>query len=163
MLTEDAFHVIVFLIPISFAVAVLRHRLYDIDIIINRALVYGGLTAILAGIYFGVVLGAQSIIYALTRSTDQPPILVVLTTLVIAALIQPLRRTIQTFIDKRFFRPKYDAARTLAGFGRAVRSEVDLEPLRASLLDVVDQTIRPKSAWLWLREPTRVPTRLPPG
>lgn len=156
---EDIFKVIAFLIPASFAIAVLRDGLYDIDIIINRALVYGTLTTLLAGIYFGVVLGAQSIIHALTRSTDQPPLLVVLTTLLIAALVQPLRRAIQTFIDKRFFRPRYDAAATLAAFGRSVRSEVDLEPLRDHLLDVIDETMRPKSAWLWLRAPAQAPRR----
>lgn len=150
---EDAFHLLIFLIPVTFAVATLRFRLYEIDVIISRTLVYGILTLTLAAIYFGIVLGAQAIIHTVTRTDDQPPLLIVASTLLVAALVQPLRRAIQTFIDKRFFRTKYDAAKTLTSFSYALNTEVDLLQLQDRLLVVVEETMRPESVSLWLRQP----------
>lgn len=144
-----------FWLPISLGVgiAILRSRLYDIDLLINRALVYGSLTAILAGVYVVGVVGSQTIIGGLTPSVgaNDSPLVIVVTTLVIAALFQPLRRRIQAFIDQRFYRTKYDAARTLAAFATTLRQEVDLHDLGDHLLGAVNETMQPTSISLWLR------------
>lgn len=145
--------------PISLGVgiAILRSRLYDIDVLINRALVYGSLTAILAAVYVVGVVGSQTVVGSLTHSSDQEqsPLIVVVTTLVIAALFQPLRRRLQAFIDRRFYRTKYDAARTLAAFATTLRQEVDLNDLADHLLGAVDETMQPAHVSLWLRQPPR--------
>lgn len=138
------------LVPLTFGVAILRYRLWDIDVLIRRTLSYALLTAGLAGAYFGSVLVLQAAFAALTRS-QQPALVTVLSTLAIAALFTPLRRWAQGFIDRRFYRRKYDAARTLAGFGAALRDEVDLAQLEQRLLDVVEDTMQPSQVWLWLR------------
>ena len=144
------------IIPIGIAAAILRSRLYDIDILIKRTLVYGSLTAILAALYFGLVIGAQQLTYRLTgQQVAQQPVVIVLTTLLIAALFTPLRSRLQRWIDRRFDRSRYDAAKTLAAFSASLRSEVDLAQLNAHLLDVVDETMRPAHASLWLRAPAR--------
>lgn len=143
-----------FFLPVALAVgvAVLRYRLYDIDVFINRALVYGALTALLAAFYFGAVIAFQIISQALTGQREQPAG-IVLSTLLTAALFQPLRRRLQTNIDRRFFRRKYDAARTVAAFGASLRSEVDLTRLADDLLSVVDETMQPEHISLWLAQP----------
>jgi hypothetical protein len=140
------------LIPISFAVAMLRYRLWDIDIIINRTLMYGTLTAILALIYFGLVIGLESLVHLITGQAGQSPIVIVASTLAMAALFQPLRHRLQRAIDRRFYRRKYDAARTLEAFSATLRNEVDLGQLREHLLNVVQETMQPEHVSLWLRE-----------
>jgi hypothetical protein len=137
--------------PLAFFIAVQRYRLYEIDTIINRALVYGSLTAILGGLYAGTVIGAQALIGAITRDVvPEQPIVLVGTTLVIAALLQPLRRWLQSTVDRRFYRRKYDASRTLATFGATLRQETDVVALREQLLAVVGETMQPAHASLWL-------------
>src|SRR5215204_4212998 len=137
-------------IPISMGIAILRYRLYDIDIIINRTLVYGTLTAILAGIYFGGVTATQALFRALTGQEKLPQIAVVASTLVIAALFNPLRRRIQSFIDRSFYRSKYDAAKTLEGFSEKLRNETDLDALSDDLTRVVSETMQPAHVSVWL-------------
>ena len=140
------------MLPIGAGVGVLRYRLYDIDVIINRTLVYGSLTVLLAAIYFAGVVGTQALVNAFSgQPKQQSPVAIVATTLLIAALFNPLRKRIQTFIDHRFYRRKYDAARTLARFGETLRSEVELDALRAHLLATVDETMQPAHVSLWLR------------
>jgi hypothetical protein len=138
-------------IPAATGIAILRYRLYDIDVVINRTLVYGALTATLALIYFGGVVTAQAIFRALTGQEHQPQLAVVVSTLLIAALFNPLRRRIQSFIDRRFYRRKYDATKTLAAFSAKLRQETDLEALNDELLGVVRETMQPTYVSLWLR------------
>ncbi len=139
-------------IPLALGIAILRHRLFDIDVIINRALVYGVLTALLASLYFSGIIGAQTLVNVFTvRPKQESPVVIVLTTLVIAALFQPLRSRIQGFIDHRFYRRKYDAARTLAQFGQSLRTDLELGALTDHLVTVVDETMRPAHVSLWLR------------
>jgi len=142
------------LIPLSIGVAVLRSRLFDIDLVINRTLVYGSLTALLAALYFGGVTVTQSLFRALTGQERQPQLAIVLSTLVIAALFNPLRRRIQAFIDRRFYRRKYDAAKTLEAFSSKLREETDLDALNAELVGVVRETMQPAHVSLWLRPDT---------
>jgi hypothetical protein len=139
------------LIPLSFGIAILRYRLYDIDIIINRTLVYGSLTALLALLYVGLIVALQALVRALTGTLSQQPLVIVASTLVIAALFQPLRRGIQNIIDRRFYRRKYDAARTVAEFNATLRNEVDLQQLSEHLVAVVQETMQPAHVSLWLR------------
>jgi hypothetical protein len=138
-------------IPIATGIAILRYRLYDIDRIINRTLVYGSLTVMLALIYFGGVATTQAIFRALTGQEQQPQLAVVVSTLAIAALFNPLRRRIQAFIDRRFYRRKYDAAKTLEAFSAKLRDETDLDALNADLVEVVSETMQPAHVSLWLR------------
>jgi hypothetical protein len=142
---------IMLLIPLSVGMAMLRSGLFDIDLVINRTLVYGSLTAALVLVYVGVVVALQSIIRALTGQESQ--LAVVASTLTIAALFNPLRRRIQGFIDRRFYRRKYDAAKVLAQFSAKLRDETDLDRLRPELLRVVRDTMQPAHVSLWLRRP----------
>ena len=138
-------------IPFAVGVAILRHRLLDIDLVINRTLVYAALTAALAGLYFGSVVVLQGLAVALTGQ-QRSELVTVLSTLAIAALFNPLRGRIQGLIDQRFFRRKYDADKALARFGRAVRDQAsgDLEQINADLMQVVDETLEPASISLWV-------------
>jgi hypothetical protein len=145
------------LIPISVGIAILRYRLYDIDIIINRTLVYGSLTATLALVYFGVVTATQALFRNLTGQEQLPQLAIVVSTLVIAALFNPLRRRIQSFIDRRFYRRKYDVRKTLEDFSAQLRNETDLDALSGDLVGVVRETIQPAHVSLWLR-PDAPPT-----
>jgi hypothetical protein len=142
------------LIPISVGIGILKYRLYDIDLIINRTLVYGTLTAMLALVYFGGVTATQALFRALTGQEQQPQIAVVVSTLVIAALFNPLRRRIQSFIDSRFYRKKYDAAKTLEAFSAKLRDETDLDAWSEDLVGVVRETMQPAQVSLWLRSDT---------
>jgi hypothetical protein len=138
-------------IPVSIGIAILRYRLYDIDLLINRTLVYGALTALLALVYFGGVATTEAIFRALTSQEQQPQLAIVVCTLVIAALFNPLRRRIQGFIDRRFYRRKYDAAKTLEAFSTKLRDETDLDALSDDLVGVVRETMQPAHVSLWLR------------
>jgi hypothetical protein len=146
------------LIPVAAGVAILRYRLYDIDVVINRTLVYGTLTVLLAAVYFSGVATTQAIFRALTGQEQQPQLAIVVSTLVIAALFNPLRRRIQAFIDRRFYRRKYDARRTLEAFSAKLRDETDLEALNNELVGVVRETMQPSHVTLWLR-PDRAPKK----
>jgi hypothetical protein len=141
-------------IPISIGIAMLRYRLYDIDRIINRTLVYGSLTAMLALLYFGGVTATQALLRNLTGEEQLPQLAIVASTLVIAALFNPLRRRIQSFIDRRFYRRKYDVAKTLEGFSAKLRNETDLGTLSADLVGVIKETMQPGHVSLWLRPDT---------
>jgi hypothetical protein len=138
-------------LPAAIGIAILKYRLYDIDIIINRTLVYGSLTATLALAYFGGVTATQALFSTLTDQQELPQLLIVASTLVIAALFNPLRRRIQSFIDRRFYRRKYDARKTLEAFSAKLRDETDLEALNEELVGVVRETMQPAHVWLWLR------------
>ena len=137
-------------IPISVAFAVLRHRLWDVDILINRTLVYAGLTLSLVLFYAGGVIVFQILFRAISGQSSE--LAVALTTLLVAALFNPWRRRLQVFIDRRFYRRKYDAARALASLQTRLRDEVDLEQVSADLLSVVHETLQPHSAAVWLRD-----------
>jgi len=139
------------MIPLSIGVAVLRSRLFDIDVVINRTLVYGTLTAMLVGVYVGGVTLAQTIFRSLTGQEQQPQLAVVVSTLVIAALFNPLRRRIQAVVDRRFYRSKYDARKTLEAFSARLRDETNLAAISDELVDVVRETMQPAHASLWLR------------
>lgn len=143
------------LIPISIAIAILRARLWDIDIIINRALVYTVLTALLAVVYVGLTIGVESLAEAITQRSSQQPLATVAATLAIAALFRPLRRRVQNVIDRRFYRRKYDVARTVADFAATLRTETDLTQLSEQLLAVVQETMQPTHVSLWLRPQQR--------
>ena len=138
-------------VPISIGFAVLKYRLYDIDVVINLTLVYGSLTAALVAIYLGGVATTQAILRALTDQTEQPQLAIVVSTLVIAALFNPLRRRIQSFIDRRFYRRKYEARKTLEAFSARLRDETDLETLNNELAGVIRETMQPAHVSLWLR------------
>ena len=150
-------------VPIAVGFAVLKYRLYNIDFLINRTLVYGALTATLALIYFGGVAALQAILSALTGREQQPQLAVVVSTLVIAALFNPLRGRIQSFIDRRFYRSKYDAARTLEAFSARLRDETDLDALSGELVEVTRETMQPAHVSLWLRPETAAKETDPPG
>jgi hypothetical protein len=137
-------------VPIAIGIAVLRYRLYEIDVIIRRTLVYGVLTIGLGLIYWGTVVLLQQLLRPLTQGSD---LAIVGSTLLVAAVFQPLRRRIQSGVDQRFYRQNYDAAHTLEHFSARLRDEVDLEALSAELLGVVRRTIQPQHVSLWLRTP----------
>ena len=141
-------------IPAATGVAILKYRLYDIDILINRTLVYGSLTALLVLVYIGGVATTQAILRVLTGQQEQPQLAIVVSTLVIAALFTPLRRRIQRLIDRRFYRSKYDARMTLEAFSARLRDETDLEALSDDLIGVVRETMQPAHVSLWLRPDT---------
>jgi hypothetical protein len=160
MLLMDVF---VLLIPLSIGIAVLRSRLFDIDVVINRTLVYGSLTATLVAVYFGSVATTQTLLRALTGQEEQPQLAIVVSTLVIAALFNPLRRRIQGFIDRRFYRRKYDARKTLEAFSAKLRDETDLDALNEELVGVVRETMQPAHVSLWLRPDTAPKNEELPG
>jgi hypothetical protein len=135
--------------PVAMGIAIFRYRLYDIDIIINRTLVYGPLTATLVALYFGAIVLLQSVFVALTG--EQSTLAVVASTLLIAAMFTPLRRRIQSFIDRRFYRRKYDARKTLEAFSSKLRDETELEALSNELVGAVRETMQPTHISLWLR------------
>jgi len=136
------------LVPFSISVAVLRSHLFDIDVLINCTLVYGTLTATLVALYFGGIVLLQGLFVALTG--EQSTLAVVASTLAIAALFNPLRRRIQSFIDRGFYRKKYDARKTLESFSTKLRDETDLDALSDDLVAVVRETMRPEHVTLWL-------------
>jgi hypothetical protein len=140
--------------PIAMGVAILRYRLYDIDILINRTLVYGFLTLLLAAVYFGGVTLTEAIFRALTGQEEQPQLAIVVSTLVIAALFNPLRRRIQGFIDRLFYRKKYDVRKTLEAFSAKLRNETDLDALSDDLVGGVRETMQPAHVSLWLSPET---------
>jgi hypothetical protein len=141
-------------VPVAVGVAILRYRLYDIDLLINRALVYAALTASLAVVYFGGVTVTQAVLQTLGGQGELPQLAVVVSTLVIAALFNPLRRRIQSFIDRRFYRRQYDARKTLDAYSVKLRDTTELGLLKSELVDVVGETLEPAHASLWLRSPS---------
>ncbi len=152
LLGNTIFSCLLLLFPALIAIAILRSRLWDIDVIINRALVYGSLTTILAALYFATVFGLQTLLGSFAGDSQ---LAIVASTLVIAAVFRPLRRRIQQLIDRRFYRRKYDAAKTLDRFSATLRQQVDLTDLSAHLLAVVEETMQPAHTTLWLRPAPR--------
>jgi hypothetical protein len=140
-------------VPVAIGIAILRYRLYDIDLLINRTLVYGSLTVTLVAIYFGGIVLLQRVFVLFTG--QQSTLAVVASTLLIAAMFNPLRRLIQSFIDRRFYRSKYDARKTLEAFSAKLRDETDLEALNDDLVGVVRETIQPAHVSLWLPPETQ--------
>jgi len=141
-------------VPVAIGFAVLKYRLYEIDILINRTLVYGSLTIVLATVYLGGVTATQALFQSFTGQEDLPQLAIVASTLVIAALFNPLRRRVQSFIDRRFYRKKYDARKTLEGFSARLRNEMNLDGLNAELVAVVRETMQPEHVSVWLRPDT---------
>ena len=156
LLAEGPFELLPFVfLPLTIGIAVLRYRLYDVDLLINRTLVYGTLTGLLLAVYLGSVVLLQAGFRAVT--SQESALAVVISTLVSAVLFQPLRSRLQAFIDRRFYRRKYDAARTLAAFSAHLREEVDLTTLTDELVRVVEETMQPAHVSLWLRRPAATP------
>lgn len=157
-----AYPLLLLLLPVCTCIAILRSRLYDIDTVINRTLVYGLLTGILVALYAGLTIGLEDLVGLLTRQTSQP-VIIVISTLAIAALFHPLRRRIQNVIDRRFYRRKYNAQKILAAFSAILRNEIDLNQLNEELLAVVNETMRPAHISLWLRAPQQYVGTMPHG
>jgi hypothetical protein len=130
-------------------ISMMRYRLWDIDLLIRRTVTYGLVTALLAFVYFGGIVVTQAIFRSLTAT--ESPIAIVFSTLLIAALFNPLRIRIQAFIDRRFYRQKYDAQQVLADFAQTARDEVDMEALQTELLRVVQETMQPESVSIWVK------------
>jgi len=152
-LGNTLFNLLLVLIPASIGTAILRYRLWDIDTLINRTLVYGLLSGILVALYAGLIIGLESLVGAITGQAGQQPVVLVVSTLAIYALFQPLRSRLQAVIDRRFYRRKYDAAQTLAAFSATLRNEVDLATLSEHLAAVVQETMQPAHVSLWLHPP----------
>jgi hypothetical protein len=146
------FPVFVSFLPISAAIAILKYRLYDIDLVINRTLVYGLLTALIVGVYVLAAVGLGGAVRSVSGQENNS-LVIATSTLAVAALFHPARRRIQGFIDRRFYRGKYDAARTLEEFNAKLREQVDLDSLADELVGVVRETMQPSHAFLWLRAP----------
>jgi hypothetical protein len=151
---NSAFPLFILLIPLSIGIAILRYRLWDIDLIIRRTLIYSALTTMLALLYFVSIVLLQALFRTLTGE-GQNQFVTVISTLVIAVLSLPLRRRVQDAIDRRFYRKKYDAAKTLAAFAATCRDETDLDKLTESLLNVVQETMQPEHVSLWLKKTDR--------
>jgi hypothetical protein len=150
-LVQVPFVLLLVLFPLSIGFAVLRYRLWDVDLLIKRTLVYGILSVSLVLIYIGLIVGLQFLLQGVIGRGNA--LVIVASTLAIAALFQPLRHRIQVIIDRRFYRRKYDAARTLEAFSATLRNEVDLATLREQLVAVVQETMQPTYVSLWLRKP----------
>jgi hypothetical protein len=144
-------------IPLSIGVAILRYRLWDIDAIINKTLVYGLLTGILGALYAGLIIGLESVAGIITETSAEQPLVLVVSTLAIAALFRPVLSRLQLIIDRRFYRSKYDAQQALNAFSATLQREIDLEQIREQLLVVVQETIQPTQVSLWLRQSSRHP------
>jgi hypothetical protein len=157
LLLKIGFALSFLLVPLSISIAVVRSHLFDIDVVINRTLVYGSLTAMLIGLYFGAIVVSQRLFVLLTG--EKSTLAVVASTLLIAALFTPLRRRIQGFIDRRFYRRKYDARKTLEAFSATLRDETDLDALNNDLVGVVRETMQPAHVSLWLRPQTASETK----
>ncbi|HEY7342521.1 MAG TPA: hypothetical protein VH591_16725 [Ktedonobacterales bacterium] len=150
------YQLVILAMPITFFIAIQRHRLYDIDTIINRALVYGSVTVVLAAAYAGCIIALQAIsrtLVPIPGGSDEP-ITIVISTLLIAALFQPLRRRVQRAVDHRFYRTRYDARKAVEAFGATLRQEVDIASFSERLLTVVQQTMEPAHVSLWLKDPS---------
>jgi hypothetical protein len=153
MILISSIYLILLLIPLSLAIAILRYRLWDVDVLINRTLVYGTLTISLTLVYAGLIIGSQAFLRTIIKQNND--VAIVISTLAIYVLFQPLRHRIQNIIDRRFYRRKYDAAKTVASYSATLRNEVDLSQLRENLLNVVQETMQPAHISLWLRSPVR--------
>ena len=147
---DFVFAVAMLLVPVAVGVAMMRYRLYDVDRVISKTLVYGAVTALLGAAYAGLVLLGQAVSSSVAGGGS---LVIAVSTLVVAALFLPLRRRIQRFVDRRFYRRRYDAEATVAAFGARLREQVDLDELTVELRKVVGETMQPSSASLWLREP----------
>jgi len=150
LVNSAGFNLLTLIFPLSFAIAILRYRLWDIDILINRALVYTVLSGTLLTVYLGSVVLLESILRPLTGQGSSQ-FITVISTLTIAASFAPLRRRVQNAIDSRFYRSRYNAARTVEAFGATLRDEVDLNTLSERLVSVVDETMQPEKVSLWIR------------
>jgi hypothetical protein len=155
LINSAGFNLFTLIFPISFAIAILRYRLWDIDILINRALVYTVLSGTLLIVYLACVILLESILRALTGEGSNQ-LVTVISTLAIAASFAPLRREVQNTIDRRFYRSRYNAARTVESFGESLREEVDLNTLSGRLVAVVEETMQPERVSLWLRSGEKV-------
>ncbi len=160
VVTSPSWWLVLTIVPLSLSISVFRYRLYDIDVVINRTLVYGSLTVMLGLVYFASVASLQYTFRALTGHKEQQQLVIVVSTLAIAALFNPLRRRIQSFIDRRFYRRKYDSRKTLEAFSARLRDETDLEALNKELVSVVGETMQPAHVSLWLRPDTASKSRL---
>lgn len=156
IIIENLFPLVLLPIPLSIGFAISRTRLWEVDILINKTLVYGLLTVLLAAVYAGLIIGLEALVGHF-GSPSSKPVVIVISTLIIAALFQPARSRIQQIIDHRFYRTKYDAQKTLAAFSATLRNEVELPQLRNHLLEVVNETMQPEHVSLWLRIPQAGP------